>query len=102
MLSYKHPEPVHAGENETCSYVSLHETALNPIQGLAPTSAALRSSISSLAKLETLAIYMYPDSSDLLTTASVRVMAAIEDFTDCIWLSHNVSTQCTQKTVWQV
>ena len=77
----------------------MHETALIPIQGLAPTSAALRSSISSLVKLETETIYMY--SSDLLTTASVRVMAAIEDFTDCIWLSHNVSTQCTQKTVWQ-
>ena len=87
MLLYKHPEPAHAGGNETCSYVSLNETALNPIQGLTPTSAALRSSRSSLAKLETQAIYMYPDSSDMRTAASVSVMAAIEAFTDCTWLS---------------
>ena len=32
---------------------------------------------------------MYPDSSDMLTAASVRVMAAIEN-----WLSHNASTHC--------
>jgi len=38
---------------------------------------------------------VYPDSGDMLT-ASVRVMAAVEDITGCIWLSHNVSsTQCT-------